>query len=53
MDAALEKLLDPGLKARVIAVGEAVRARDGLRRGADVIESVGRVHVDAVEGAGA
>ena len=53
MDAALARVLDPGLKARVAAAGEAVRARDGLRVGADVIESVARAHVDSVEGAGA
>lgn len=53
MDAALATVLDPSLQARVAAVGEAVRLRDGLRRGADVIEQVGRAHVDAAEGAGA
>ena len=39
---ALARVLDPALRARVAAVGEAVRARDGLTRGADVIEAVGR-----------
>lgn len=53
MDAALATVLDPALQARVAAVGEAVRGRDGLRRGADVIEQVGRAHVDSAEGAGA
>ena len=40
--AALARVLDPAVRARVAAVGEAVRPRDGLRRGADVIEAVGR-----------
>jgi len=42
MAAALTSVLDPALRARVAAVGEAVRPRDGLLRGADVIEAVGR-----------
>ncbi|MGD9954593.1 MAG: glycosyltransferase [Candidatus Nanopelagicales bacterium] len=53
MTDALATVLDPGMRAKAEAAGEAVRARDGLRRGADVIESVGRAHVEAVEGAGA
>ena len=40
--AALETVLADGLRARLAAVGEQVRARDGLRSGADVIEAVGR-----------
>lgn len=42
MDAALARVLDPALRARLAEVGAAVRAREGLRRGADVIEAVGR-----------
>jgi UDP:flavonoid glycosyltransferase YjiC (YdhE family) len=42
MDAALATVLDPGLGQRLTKIGELVRARDGLRRGADIIESVGR-----------
>ncbi|MFT4008767.1 MAG: glycosyltransferase [Nocardioidaceae bacterium] len=39
---AVERLLsDPGVRARAAAAGEAIRARDGLRVGADVIERVG------------
>jgi MGT family glycosyltransferase len=41
MAAALSKVLDPAMRARVAAVGDGVRSRDGLRRGADVIEAVG------------
>jgi MGT family glycosyltransferase len=47
MAAALERVLDPAVQARAAEVGAAVRARDGLRRGADVIEQVGRTFVDA------
>jgi MGT family glycosyltransferase len=42
MDAALAAVLDPALRARAAATGERVRQRDGLRRGADVIEAAGR-----------
>jgi MGT family glycosyltransferase len=43
---AVDRLLtDAGLRARAAATGEAIRARDGLRVGADVIERVGREHV--------
>ncbi len=43
---AVERLLaDTGLRARMSAIGTAIRARDGLRAGADVIERVGREHV--------
>jgi MGT family glycosyltransferase len=47
MTRALSTVLDPALRARVAAVGEQVRARDGLRAGADVIERVAREHRDA------
>jgi MGT family glycosyltransferase len=43
---AVERLLaDTDLQARAAATGEAIRARDGLRVGADVIERVGLEHV--------
>ena len=42
MASALATVLDPALRARLAAVGEGIRARDGLTRGADVIEAVGR-----------
>jgi MGT family glycosyltransferase len=47
MDAALEVVLDASKRAELAAVGERVRARDGLRRGADVIERVAREHATA------
>jgi MGT family glycosyltransferase len=37
-------LADQELRARMDGIGRAIRERDGLRRGADVIESVGREH---------
>ena len=37
-------LADTALRAQVAALGERIRARDGLRRGADLIESVGVAH---------
>jgi len=37
-------LADTGLRARMAEMGEAIRARDGLRVGADTIEGVGRRH---------
>jgi MGT family glycosyltransferase len=43
MDAALTTVLDPGLRQRLTSIGERVRTRDGLHRGADIIEAVGRV----------
>jgi MGT family glycosyltransferase len=47
MVAALERLLgDAELHASLARSGELIRARDGLRRGADVIEAVGRAHVE-------
>jgi UDP:flavonoid glycosyltransferase YjiC (YdhE family) len=42
MRAALDAVLGTDLQARLRAVGERVRARDGLRRGADVIEAGAR-----------
>ena len=44
MTAALATVLSPAMQARAAAAGERVRQRDGLRRGADVIESAGRAH---------
>lgn len=42
---AVEQLLaDSDLRRRLSTIGEAVRARDGLRVGADVIERVGLAH---------
>lgn len=47
MDAALDRLLgDRELRERMARMGEEIRARDGLRAGADVIERVGRAHAD-------
>jgi len=46
MDAALAAVLDPERQARLATIGERVRARDGLRRGADVIEQVARTHAE-------
>jgi UDP:flavonoid glycosyltransferase YjiC (YdhE family) len=40
--AAVDRLLaDSPLRARMADVGSAIRARDGLRRGADLIERIG------------
>ncbi len=42
---AIDRLLgDADLRDRLARIGEAIRARDGLRRGADVIEQVGKAH---------
>jgi MGT family glycosyltransferase len=42
---ALDALLtDEVLRARIAAQGEGIRARNGMRHGADVIEEVGRAH---------
>ena len=39
---AVDRLLaDAGLRARMDAIGADIRARDGLRRGAEIIEQVG------------
>jgi UDP:flavonoid glycosyltransferase YjiC (YdhE family) len=46
--AAVEKLFaDTELRARAAAAGDAIRSRDGLRKGADLIERVGLAHVRA------
>lgn len=37
-------LTDRALRARLAAIGAQIRARDGLRCGANVIEAVGRQH---------
>ena len=43
---AVDRLLaDPEMRARAASTGEAVRGRDGLRVGADVIERVGLEHL--------
>jgi MGT family glycosyltransferase len=42
MSAALAHVLDQDVRRRADVVGARIRARDGLRRGADVIEQVGR-----------
>lgn len=39
---AVTTVLEPARRQRLAEVGAAVRARDGLRRGADVIEAAGR-----------
>jgi MGT family glycosyltransferase len=43
-DAVDALLADTGLRRSMAALGERIRARDGLTRGADVIESVGLAH---------
>ena len=52
MRAALAFVLDAGKQAELAALGERVRARDGLRRGADVIEQVARSYADGVASEG-
>jgi MGT family glycosyltransferase len=48
---AIEDLLgDDQLRARLDALGAGIRSRDGLRRGAEVIESVGRAHQEQLAG---
>ncbi|MBX6387893.1 MAG: glycosyl transferase [Frankia sp.] len=43
--AAVDRLYaDTALRERMAATGRAIRARDGLRRGADIIERVGLAH---------
>jgi MGT family glycosyltransferase len=45
MHGAIERLLgDTELRERMARTGEAIRARDGLRHGADIIEQVARAH---------
>jgi len=47
MAAALDRILsDSELTERLARQAEAIRARDGLRHGADIIEQVGRAHAD-------
>lgn len=46
MDRALVTVLDPGLRQRLTTIGERVRARNGLERGADIIESVARGYAE-------
>ncbi len=47
MVAALDRLLgDADLRDRMARTGEAIRDRDGLRAGADVIEQVGKAHAE-------
>jgi MGT family glycosyltransferase len=47
MTAALDRLLgDDALRERLSRMGEAIRARDGLRHGADVIERVAKAHAE-------
>ncbi len=41
LDAVDRLLADADLRARMAAIGEDIRARDGLRRGAELIERVG------------
>jgi hypothetical protein len=52
MEAALAHVLSPEVRAAAAARGEAIRARDGLVRGADVIEHVARAYADSRDGAG-
>jgi len=43
---AIDRLLaDSELRARMAAMGERIRSRDGVRVGADVVERVGRAHL--------
>jgi MGT family glycosyltransferase len=42
LHAALGRVLGPELRSRLSAVGQAIRGRDGVRAGADVIERVAR-----------
>ncbi len=42
LGAALATVLEPARRSRLAAVGEAIRARRGLHRGADLIEAAGR-----------
>jgi MGT family glycosyltransferase len=48
---AVEHLLaDTELRATMARIGTDIRARDGLRRGAEIIEHVGRAHLDRPRG---
>ncbi len=44
LTAALIAVLEPALRGRLASVGEWIRARQGLRHGADVIERIAREH---------
>ncbi len=47
MTGAIDRILgDAGMRERMASMGEAIRARQGLRRGADVIEAVGRARAE-------
>lgn len=47
LNEAVDRLLaDTGLRSRLEAIGERIRARDGLTRGADIIEGVGAAHAE-------
>ncbi|HSN06398.1 MAG TPA: nucleotide disphospho-sugar-binding domain-containing protein [Candidatus Angelobacter sp.] len=46
MASALAAVLHPAKRAELAAIGERVRARDGLRHGADVIEAVARTYAE-------
>jgi UDP:flavonoid glycosyltransferase YjiC (YdhE family) len=48
-DAVDRLLADTELRARLADIGSAIRARDGLRVGADVIERVGTQHRASVD----
>ena len=47
MDAALAIVLDPAMRQRLTHIGRRVRARGGLHRGAEIIESVARGYADS------
>jgi MGT family glycosyltransferase len=51
MERALAHVLSPEVRDAAVARGEAIRARDGLRVGADVIERVARSDADGGAGA--
>ena len=53
MSAALAHVLSSEVRDAAAARGEAIRARDGLRVGADVIERVAREYAERADGAGA
>ena len=47
MTGAIDRILDDaGMRERMASMGEAIRGRQGLRRGADAIETVGRAHAE-------
>ena len=45
MGQALDRVLDEALRSKVAAIGAQIRSRNGLRRGADIIEKVAREHL--------